>query len=157
MFIGSALLCFAICNSSQTHSLIWWTSGDCIRLQKSSCSGHLCFWLSFLKWSDLTFILHVPEFPTRKLINTNKNIEGKFPRDFTDRNIPSVYTDGITVEKNFKTKQKKKITCHFYQQKIPSVNCEHCSSCQLQRESPTKFSVGIFQIVLFGGFLKKFN
>jgi hypothetical protein len=25
------------------------------------------------------------------------------------------------------------------------VNCEHCSSCQLQRESPTEFSVGIFQ------------
>jgi hypothetical protein len=32
---------------------------------------------------------------------------GKFPRDFTDGNIPSVYTDGITVEKKFKTKQKK--------------------------------------------------
>ena len=33
---------------------------------------------------------------------------GKFPRDFTDGNIPSVYTDGITVEIFFKTKQKKK-------------------------------------------------
>jgi hypothetical protein len=33
---------------------------------------------------------------------------GKFPRDFTDGNIPSVYTDGITVGKKFKTKQKKK-------------------------------------------------
>jgi len=32
---------------------------------------------------------------------------GKFSRDFTDGNIPSVYTDGITVGKNFKTKQKK--------------------------------------------------
>jgi hypothetical protein len=30
-----------------------------------------------------------------------------FPRDFADRNIPSVYTEGITVEKKFKTKQKK--------------------------------------------------
>jgi hypothetical protein len=39
---------------------------------------------------------------------------GKFPRDFTDGNIPSVYTDGITVWKKFKTKQKKKMTCHFY-------------------------------------------
>ena len=28
---------------------------------------------------------------------------GKFPRDFTDGNIPSVYTEGITVEK-IKTK-----------------------------------------------------
>jgi hypothetical protein len=54
------------------------------------------------------------------LINTNGNIEGifpsvnfqgnisvgKFPRDFTDRNIPSVYTEGITVRK--KLKQIKK-------------------------------------------------
>jgi hypothetical protein len=34
---------------------------------------------------------------------------GKFWRDFTDRNIPSVYTDGI------KFFFLKKITCHFYQ------------------------------------------
>jgi hypothetical protein len=33
---------------------------------------------------------------------------GKFPRDFTDGNIPSVYTNKITVEKKFKTKQKKR-------------------------------------------------
>jgi hypothetical protein len=33
---------------------------------------------------------------------------GKFPRDFTDGNIPSVYTEGITVEKKIKTKQKKR-------------------------------------------------
>ena len=81
---------------------------------------------------------------------------GKFPRDFTDENIPSVYTDGITVGNFFKTKQKKKMTCYFYQRNyrrnipsviqseipsvIPSVNCEHCSSCQLQRESPTELS-----------------
>ena len=40
---------------------------------------------------------------------------GKFPRDFTNGNIPSIYTDGITVGKKIKTKQKKKMTCHFYQ------------------------------------------
>ena len=32
---------------------------------------------------------------------------GKFPRDFTDGNIPSIYTEGITVGKKIKTKQKK--------------------------------------------------
>ena len=32
---------------------------------------------------------------------------GKFPRDFTDGNIPSVYTEGITVGKKIRTKQKK--------------------------------------------------
>jgi len=47
---------------------------------------------------------------------------GKFSRDFTDRNIPSVYIDGITVGKKLKTKQKKKMTCHFFRQNFPSVN-----------------------------------
>jgi hypothetical protein len=32
---------------------------------------------------------------------------GKFPRDFTDGNIPLVYTEGIIVGKKIKTKQKK--------------------------------------------------
>jgi len=41
---------------------------------------------------------------------------GKFSRDFTDGNIPSVYTDEITMEKKFKQSKKKKMTCHFYQQ-----------------------------------------
>ena len=50
---------------------------------------------------------------------------GKFPRDFTDGNIPSVYTDGITVGKKFKTKQKKKDDVSF-----------------LPTELPTEFSVG---------------
>jgi len=40
---------------------------------------------------------------------------GKFLRDFTDGNIPSVYTEGITMGKKIKTKQKKMMTCHFYQ------------------------------------------
>jgi len=64
---------------------------------------------------------------------------GKFSRNFTDGNIPSVYTDGITVGKKFKTKQKKN--------DVPF----------LPTALPTEFSVGIFQRVLFGGFLKKFN
>jgi len=29
--------------------------------------------------------------------------------------FPSVYTEGITVGKKIKTKQKKMMTCHFYQ------------------------------------------
>jgi hypothetical protein len=57
---------------------------------------------------------------TRKLINTNGN------------------TEGITVEKKIKTKQKKNDDVSFLPtdlptEKIPSVNllvnCEHCSSC----------------------------
>jgi len=39
---------------------------------------------------------------------------GKFPRDFTDGNIPSVYTEGITVGKKLKQSKKKMMTCHFY-------------------------------------------
>ena len=32
---------------------------------------------------------------------------GKFPRDFTDENIPSVYTEGITVGKKLKQSKKR--------------------------------------------------
>jgi hypothetical protein len=32
---------------------------------------------------------------------------GKFSRDFTDGNIPSVYTEGITVGKKLKQSKKK--------------------------------------------------
>jgi len=32
---------------------------------------------------------------------------GKFPKNFTDGNIPLVYTEGFTVGKKIKTKQKK--------------------------------------------------
>ena len=45
---------------------------------------------------------------------------GKFPRDFTDGNIPSVYTDGITMGIFFKTKQKKTMTCHFLPTELPT-------------------------------------
>ena len=60
--------------------------------------------------------------------------------------------------KKFKTKQKKNDDMSFLPTELPMdlstefilsvnllVNCEQCSSCQLQRESPTEFSVGIFQ------------
>jgi hypothetical protein len=57
----------------------------------------------------------------------------KFPRDFTDGNIPSVYTEGITVGKKIKTKQKKNDDVSFLPTELPTVNllvnCEHCSSC----------------------------
>jgi len=75
---------------------------------------------------------------------------GKFSRDFTDGNIPLVYTEGITMGKKIKTKQKKNDDVSF-----------------LPTDLPTENSVGIFQrvnhrrieksSVLFGGFLKKFN
>jgi len=45
---------------------------------------------------------------------------GKFPRDFTDGNIPSVYTDGITVRNFFKTKQKKKDDVSFLPTELPT-------------------------------------
>jgi len=79
---------------------------------------------------------------------------GKLPTDFTDGNIPLVFTEGIIVGKKIKTKQKKNDDVPFLPTELPTefipsvnmlVNCEHCSSCQLQRESPTELSVGIFQ------------
>ena len=102
-------------------------------------------------------------FTTRKSINTNGNTEGIFssvtfrgilPTEIFPRYIPRE----LPWEKKFKTKQKKMTTCHFLPTELPTelipsvnppgnplVNCEHCSSCQLQRELPMEFSVGIFQ------------
>jgi len=54
---------------------------------------------------------------------------GKFPRDFTDGNIPSVYTDGITVGNFFLNKAKKKDDVSF----LPT---------ELLTEIPTENSVG---------------
>ena len=62
---------------------------------------------------------------------------GKFSRDFTDRNIPSVYTERITVGKKLK-QSKKNDDMSFLPTELPTefipsvnllVNCEHCSSC----------------------------
>ena len=118
----------------------------------------------------LNRIIMTRRITTRKLINTNGNTEGIFSsvnfRGILPTEIfPRIYRWNYRGKKNLKQSKKKKMTCHFYQRNyrrkipsvIPSVNCEHCSSCQLQRESPTEFSVSIFQKVLFGGFLKKFN
>jgi hypothetical protein len=55
----------------------------------------------------------------------------KFLRDFIDGNISSVYTEGITVGKKIKTKQKNDDVSFFTNKIIPSVN-------------PLEFSVGIF-------------
>jgi hypothetical protein len=122
----------------------------------------------------MPFLVHYQKIDKYKRKYRGNIFVGKFPRDFTDGNISSVYTDGITVGKKFKTKQKKKDDVSFLPTELPtellsgkyrrkilsvisSVNYEHYSSCQLQRESPTENSVGIFQRVLFGDFLKKFN
>jgi hypothetical protein len=54
----------------------------------------------------------------------------KFPRDFTDGNIPSVYTEGITVGKKLK-KSKKNDDVSF----LPTES---------STELPMEFSVGKF-------------
>jgi hypothetical protein len=45
---------------------------------------------------------------------------GKFQRNFTDGNILSVYTEGITVRKKIKTKQKKWWRVIFLPTKLPT-------------------------------------
>jgi hypothetical protein len=74
----------------------------------------------------MLFIRHYQKIDKYKRKYRGNIFVGKFPRDFTNGNIPSVYTDGITVGKKLKTKQKKKMTCHFYQRNsrrnFPSLN-----------------------------------
>jgi len=77
--------------------------------------------------------------------------------NFTAENIPSVSTEGITVGKK-ELKQSQKIRWHvIYTDRINFVSKFvgklftspwHYSSCQLQRESLTEHSVGIFQRAL---------
>jgi hypothetical protein len=75
---------------------------------------------------NISLNLHYQKIDKYKRKYRGNIFVGKFSRDFTDGNIPSVYTDEIIVGKKFKTKQKKKMTCHFYQRNyrwnFPSVN-----------------------------------
>ena len=99
---------------------------------------------------------------TRKLINTNGNTEGifssvNFRGILSTKIFPRYIPRELPWKKKIKTKQKKMMTSFLPTKlltKLPTeffpsvnllVNYEHCSSCQLQRESPTQNSVGIFQ------------
>jgi hypothetical protein len=114
---------------------------------------------------DIKKRINLSNFTTRKLINTKWNYRGNlsvgnFLTDFIDGNIPLVYTEGIIVRKIIIKQSKKKkrwrddftngitdgINSHCKHCSL--VNCEQCSSCQLQRELPTKNSVDIFQRAL---------
>jgi hypothetical protein len=93
-------------------------------------------------------------------------------RDFTDGNIPSVYTEGITVGKKNKTKQKKIMTCQDLPMKLQRESLTDFV-CRYFPESSTTvhFPIALLIVVLygqnhrqiekssvlFGGFLKKFN
>jgi len=82
-------------------------------------NGHMsCFFtktftlsLSYSSWLSQCIdigCIHYQKIDKYKRKYRGNIFVGKFPRDFTDGNIPSVYTDGITVGKKFKTKQKKR-------------------------------------------------
>jgi len=63
----------------------------------------------------LPMVCSLPEIDKYKR-KYQRNISlSKFSRDFTDKNIPSVYNEGITVGKKIITTQKSMMTCHFYQ------------------------------------------
>jgi len=88
----------------------------------------------------------------RKSINTNENIkgisllvnfQGILPTSIFSRYIPRE----LQWKKNLK-QSKKNDDVSFIMSVKSLVNCEHCSSCQLQRELPIKNSVGIFQRAL---------
>jgi len=64
--------------------------------------------------------LSLPEIDKYKLKYRENISVGIFLRDFTDGNIPSVYTEGITVRKKIKTKQKNNVS-FLPMEFIPSV------------------------------------
>jgi len=72
---------------------------------------------------------------------------GKFPRDFTDGNIPSVYTKGITVEKKIKTKQKKMMTCQDLPTESPTDFVRRYFS---ENSTTVHFPITLLIVVLYG-------
>ena len=76
--------------------------------------GHM---KNILVTANIYIQLHYQKIDKYKWKYRGNIFAGKLPTNFTDRNIPSVFTEGITMEKIIiKTKQKKKtMTCHFYQ------------------------------------------
>jgi hypothetical protein len=66
----------------------------------------------------MLFIRHYQKIDKYKRKYRENIFVGKFPRDFTNGNIPSVYTDGITVGK--KLKKKKKDDVSFLPTKFPT-------------------------------------
>jgi hypothetical protein len=65
--------------------------------------------------------LSLPEIDKYKLKYRENISVGIFLRDFTDGNILSVYTEGITVRKKIKTKQKNNNVSFLPMEFIPSV------------------------------------
>jgi hypothetical protein len=68
---------------------------------------------------NISLNLHYQKIDKYKRKYRGNIFVGKFSRDFTDGNIPSVYTDEIIVGKKFKTKQKKKDDVSFLPTKLP--------------------------------------
>jgi len=56
----------------------------------------------------MIFFIHYQKIDKYKQKYRENISVGKFSRDFTDGNILSLYTEGITVGKKIKTKQKIK-------------------------------------------------
>jgi len=68
--------------------------------------GHM---KNILVTANIYIQLHYQKIDKYKWKYRGNIFVGKLPTNFTDRNIPSVFTEGITMEKIIiKTKQKKK-------------------------------------------------
>jgi len=65
--------------------------------------------------------LSLPEIDKYKQKYRENIFFGIFSRDFTEENIPSVYTEEITVRKKIKTKQKNNNVSFLPTEFIPSV------------------------------------
>jgi len=107
-----------------------------------SSSEETAYTSKYFKFTLYCYECHYQKIDKYKRKYRENIFVGKFPRDFTDGNIPSVYTEGITVGKKIKTKQKKNDDLLFLPTELPTefvplvilsvnllVNCEHCSSC----------------------------
>jgi len=64
-------------------------------------NGFICWW-----YDIFTNEIHYQKIKKYKRKYQGNIFVGKLPTDFTNGNIPLVFTEGITVEKKIKIKQK---------------------------------------------------
>jgi len=101
-----------------TCHIFLWVRFSIIHLVMQTSRSPSILFHSPSSWTSIIYIyiyIHYQKIDEYKRKYRGNISVGKFPRDFTDGNIPSVYTEGITVGKKLKQSKKKMMTCHFYQ------------------------------------------
>jgi hypothetical protein len=110
----------------------------------------LVFVLKRLVYCSWIQVIHYQKIDKYKRKYRGNISVGKFPRDFTDGNIPTVYTEGITVGKKIKTNQKKNDDVSFLPVSYyySSSSCSSTSSSTSSSSSSSLYVKSIIKVCL---------